>query len=227
MSNKISGHQPESYPLLGQENHLLALARSGHLNIPGNWLEKRPFLVDKVLYPLAALLFGFMAPFISAFLGLPLLLLVIFGPVAEESAAGQLVFLVGSFLPLFFLIWLWLWLFERRPLWTVGLERPFLKKYLRGLGVGLLMVAVAIAVLALFNLVVTETPIAGRLSLVSIGGALLIFFGLDGPRSSRRSFSAWFLASSDWVSLGFPGWCNCLFAFLCLITLIKPQCEHD
>ena len=74
MSENITGGMPEYNSLLAQENHLFTLARSGRLSLPQNWLEKYPVLFDKVLYPLAAILFGFAAPFLAAFLSLPLLL---------------------------------------------------------------------------------------------------------------------------------------------------------
>ena len=57
------------------------------------------------------------------------------------------------------------------------MERPLLKKYLRGLGIGMLMFLAAVIVLALLDLVVTETAVAGRLNLIALGGTLLIFLG--------------------------------------------------
>jgi len=221
MGENITGHQLENYSLLAQDNHLFVLARSGRLSLPQSWLEKQPVFFDKVLYPLAAILFGFVAPFLAAFLGLPLLLVVIIGPAVEESTVGQLLFLTGSFLPLFFLVWFWLWLFERRPLWTVGLERPFLRKYLRGLGIGLLMFIAAVIVLALLDLVVTETAAAGRLSLVSLGGILLIFMGWMVQGAAEEVLARGFLLpviGTRWGSLAGVLVSSLFFALLHLLN---------
>ena len=57
------------------------------------------------------------------------------------------------------------------------MERPILRRYVRGLVVGLIMFTAVIGFLALFDAVITETPLAGRFSLTAVAGALLIFCG--------------------------------------------------
>lgn len=223
MSENIIGHAPENNYLLAQDNHLFNLARSGRLSLPQGWLKKHPVLFNKVLYPLAAILFGFVAPFLASFLGLPLLLVVFVGPVAQESVAGQLVFLVGAFLPLFFLIWFWLWLFERRPLWTVGMERPFLRKYLRGLGIGLLMFVVAVMVLALLDSVVTETAVTGRLNLLAFGGTLLVFLGWMVQGAAEEVLARGFLLPLIGARWGAIAGILISSLFFALLHLLNPN----
>jgi hypothetical protein len=167
----------EERSLLSPDNHLFRLARIGHLRLPESWLLKRPVLFEKVLYPAIVLVFAYMVPFLSVILGLPLLAITYFIPDVRQTSLAQFLLLVGSFLPIFFLVWIWLWLFERRPLWTTGMERPFLKKYVRGLMAGLFMFTAVVALLAVLDSVVTETPLAERFSLVTLGGTLLIFLG--------------------------------------------------
>ena len=167
----------EEQPLLSPENQLFRLARSGHLRLPESWLLKRPVLFEKVLYPAIVLVFAYLAPFLSVILGLPLLAITYFVPDVRQTALAQFLLLVGSFLPIFFLVWIWLWLFERRPLWTTGMERPFLKKYVRGLLAGLFMFTAVVALLAVLDSVVTETSLAERFGLATLGATLLIFLG--------------------------------------------------
>jgi membrane protease YdiL (CAAX protease family) len=177
LSENNIGRLAANNSLLSQESHLFHLARTGHLRLPHSWLAKYPLLIDKALYPTALLLFAYLAPLLSAVLGFPLQAVALFLPGIQQSAAGLFLLLIASFLPLFFLVWLWLLIVEQRPLWTTGMERPLLRKYLRGLGVGLLMFTAAIIALALIDTVVTETAVAERLTPVAVGGTLLIFLG--------------------------------------------------
>ncbi len=163
--------------LVSPENHLFHLARTGRLRLPEAWLEKYPALIDKALYPAAALLFAYLAPLLSAVLGLPLQAAALLLPGIQQTAAGLFLLLIGSFLPLFFLVWLWLRVLEQRPLWTTGLERPFLRKYLRGLIIGLLVFTVAIIALALVDSVAAETTVPEPISLLTLGASALIFLG--------------------------------------------------
>lgn len=176
MRSETSDQVQAGHILLSKDNHLIQLADKGRLRLPGVSLANRPDLLNNIIYPIMTILFGFLVPFISALVGLPILLLTIVGPVAQDSAAGQAILLIGSFLPMFLLVWFWLWLFERRPFWTIGLERPFLKKYLRGLFVGLVMFASAVFILFALGMVETERPVAG-FNLISLVGAAVILVG--------------------------------------------------
>ena len=162
--------------LLAPDNPLFNLARSGQLRLPQSWLEKRPVLINKILYPLAVLLFAFLAPQISAVLGLPLMII---GFTLDESQPdlGFALILIGSFLPLFFLVWLWLRVVEQRPLWTTGMTRPVAKPYLRGLGIGLLFFVSAVLLLGLFGFLEIENTSQNHSIWMTLGGTFLVLLG--------------------------------------------------
>ncbi len=99
-----------------------------------------------------------------------------------DTALEQVIFLVLIFAPIFLLLWAWLAFYEKRPFWTLGLERAGAAwKYLRGLLVGLLMFAASIGILALFGFIAIEdNPQQG---LAALGGVLFVFLGwtVQGP----------------------------------------------
>lgn len=162
--------------LLAPDNSLFDLARTGRLRLPQSWLEKRPRLINKILYPLVVLLFAFLAPQLAAVLGLPLTILG-FNLNNSQPDLGFALILIGSFLPIFFLIWLWLRVVEQRPLWTTGMTRPVMKPYLRGLGLGMLLFASAVLLLALLGFLEIESTNPGRGLWITLGGTMLVLFG--------------------------------------------------
>jgi membrane protease YdiL (CAAX protease family) len=95
-----------------------------------------------------------------------------------DTALEQTVMLVLSFGPIFLILWGWLALVEKRPLWTIGLERAAAgKKYLRGLLIGLVMFAAAIGLSALLGFISFETGNPQQQGLTALGGILLVFLG--------------------------------------------------
>ena len=162
--------------LSSPHNPLFVMARAGHLRLPKEWLEQRPVLIDKILYPLIVLLFAFLVPQISAIIGLPLTA-VAFGLSDSQPDLSFTLILVGSFLPIFFLIWLWLGIVERRPLWTTGLRPPILKPYLRGLLIGLLLFGTTVLFLGGFGFLEVENSNAQQAAWITIGGTVLVFCG--------------------------------------------------
>ncbi len=90
------------------------------------------------------------------------------------SSGQQTVLLISSFLPIFFIVWLCLRLFENRGLASIGMQIPqFLGHYLRGVVVGLLMFgSVALPMWAL-GLAELEAPFSSSV----IGGSLLLLVG--------------------------------------------------
>ena len=162
--------------LMAPDNPLFNFARTGRLRLPQSWLVKRPVLINKILYPLAVILFAFVAPQISAVLGLPLTILG-FNLNDSQPDLGLALILTGSFLPLFFLIWLWLRLVEQRPLWTTGLTRPVMRPYLRGLGIGLLLFTTAVCLLGLFGFLETESTNQGSELWITLGGTVVVLLG--------------------------------------------------
>lgn len=146
-----------SNKLLAPDNHLFTLARAGRLRLPNNLSDRARKNVDDVFYPLLVLLFGLITPLLIGILLLPfvaLLLLLRQVGLAPSLGAEVTLFLalLGSFLPFYPLVWAWLRLFERRPLWTAGLEWPgWAAKYGRGLLIGLLMFAAVTTILLLLG----------------------------------------------------------------------------
>lgn len=101
-----------------------------------------------------------------------------------NTALEQLLFLVLSFGPIFLLLWGWLALVEKRPLWTIGLEwSGAWQKYLRGLLVGLVMFVAAIGISAAFGYIAVEEGDPQQQGLAALGGVLLVFLGwtVQGP----------------------------------------------
>lgn len=166
-----------SNSLLSSENHLLQLAKQRNLRWPNK---------IRWAYPFAVLLYALLAPFVGQLIILvPLLIIlallgqpvdVLLNPTADSVTMSAV--LVVSFVPVFAAVWLWLKLFERRPLWTVGLENyDGLRRYFRGLAVGLLMFSAAVGVMLLLGYTTVEPataePAVGPLLL----GLAAIFVG--------------------------------------------------
>ena len=159
------------------ENQLFVLARSGKLIFPKFIpASTRPF-IERWVYPLAALVFAFFVPILSSLLGLPLMILGRGLPGIPGDGQGLFLFLVAGFLPIFVLIWVWLYVFEGRSLGSTGLQRPFWVKYLRGLLVGVLMIAVVMGMLAAFGYMSLETAVTVPMLTTALLPALLLFLG--------------------------------------------------
>jgi hypothetical protein len=162
--------------LLSPDNKLFELARSGQLRLPQSWLENRPVLIGKILYPLLVIVVAYLIPQLAVVLGLPL---VIPGFNATESRPdlGFALILTGSFLPIFVLVWLWLWAAEQRSLRTTGMIRPVVRPYLRGLGLGLLLFGSAVILLGMLGFLDVENSSQGQGLLFTLGGTLLVLLG--------------------------------------------------
>ena len=133
-------------------------------------------------YGMAVTGYSFTAVILSQLTLLPIFLLYAFtrpnitldNLLAPSSAIDLTIQLIGGFLPLFFFVWLWLIIFERRGLRSVGMGREnAIWQYGRGLLVGLLMFGGVVLILAILGFVTIEQPF----SLASTGGALLLFLG--------------------------------------------------
>ena len=118
-------------------------------------------------------------------IGLPLVLLM---PGRGDSAAdgqspalsgllqGLLLTLVSGGMIL--LVWLWVRLYEKRGLATLGLEQDgALCRYGRGLLIGLLTFAGAVGLMALLGFVMPEASDPRRVGLAALGGVLLVIPG--------------------------------------------------
>ncbi len=174
-------------PLFNSNNHLLELARSG---------RRLPHIILTIVL---AFVIVFAAQITGGILAL-LLILGITGVTSglpsldnpetlvnvlmPDTALEQTILLIFAFGPIFLILWAWLALFEKRPLWTVGMEKSgALTKYLRGLLVGLLMFAAAIGISAMFGYIAIEAGNPQQQGMAALGGVLLVFVGwtVQGP----------------------------------------------
>jgi membrane protease YdiL (CAAX protease family) len=104
--------------------------------------------------------------------------------ILPDTALEQTLFLILLFMPMFLIIWVWLALFEKRPLWTIGLKGAGgWQKYLRGLLVGLLMFGASIGISAALGYIALEGVSPQPQGLTALGGVLLVFLGwtVQGP----------------------------------------------
>jgi membrane protease YdiL (CAAX protease family) len=170
--------------LLSSDNHLYQLARLGRLRLPKSTSEKTRRLFNRVIYPIAVVIFGFVTPILAGLFLVPFLLILWFSQGDDAlldtvaNSGDSVIFLFLGFAPIYLMVWLWLWLFERRQLWTAGLEWPgWLAKYLRGWLVGFLMFSASVAILAALGYVATESTNPGAGRALAIGTALLIVMG--------------------------------------------------
>jgi membrane protease YdiL (CAAX protease family) len=167
--------------LLDSGNHLFELARSG---------QRLPHLI-------LAIVLGFVFVIVSQLVGgIPAALIVMALSMAEASqpaldnvegmmamltpdtALEQVIFLILAFGPIFLILWVWLALYEKRRLRTIGLEiQGAVQKYLRGLVIGLLMFSAAVGISALFGFVAFERGDPQQQGLVVLGSVLFVFAG--------------------------------------------------
>ncbi len=175
--------------LFSSNNHLLQLARSGY-RLPGS-LQKYASALDKI-YPVIALVlavvFIFVAQIgggIAAFLiliplslwrsgHLPTLNSLLTPATGLESA----ILLIFTFGPIFLVVWAWIFLFEKRAPWTIGLEKRYaLRNYLRGLLVGLATFGASVGILAALGYVAFEQGDPRKQGLAALGSVVIIFAG--------------------------------------------------
>ena len=161
--------------LINSSNHLFELAREGELRLSG-WPAR--------LYPLLAVLYGLFSPLLgSVFAAIPVgILIFLMGRDTFEtgglysSAFGLTAILILGFGPIYFLIRFWLYVFERRSLWTLGLEsQGWLSRYLRGGGWGLVMICISMGVPALLGF--STYDVGGGSLLWMVGTALGVLLG--------------------------------------------------
>ena len=166
--------------ILDPKNHLFQLARSG---------QRLPHIILAIVMSFA---FVFAAQFSGGTLAI-IINLLLSGAIADfqtadpdallelllpSTALEQTIYLILAFGPIFLLLWGWLALYEKRPFWTIGLERAGgLLKYSRGLLVGLVMFTASIGISAALGYIALEEGDPQQQGLVALGGVLLVFFG--------------------------------------------------
>ena len=103
---------------------------------------------------------------------------VLMALIMPDTALEQAIFLILAFGPIFILLWAWMALFEKRPFWTMGVEKlGWWVKYLRGLLVGLIMFVAAIGISALFGYIAFEQGDPQQQGVYALAGVLLVLLG--------------------------------------------------
>ncbi len=164
--------------LLNPDNHLFNLTRQGQR------------LPHPLLAIVLAIVFFIGAQFIGGFSALGLNALLSRGQaeptnlLSPHTALEQTVFLILIFGPIYLIVWGWLALFEKRPFWTIGLERAGGGlKVLRGFLVGLVMFVASVGISAAFGYVAWEEGPSHKQGLTALSGVLLVLVGwmVQGP----------------------------------------------
>lgn len=88
------------------------------------------------------------------------------------------IFLVFSFIFMYFILWAWLKFFEKRPFYTLGYElKDAVKQYARGFIFGMLMFVGAVSILGAFGSVAFELGDSSKQGVAAIGGVILVLIG--------------------------------------------------
>jgi hypothetical protein len=122
------------------------------------------------------------------------------------TALDQTIFLVLAFGPIFLIVWAWLAAFEKRPFWTLGLERAgALKKYGRGLLIGLVLFGGAVGVSAMLGHMAVEPPDSQAQGLAALGGVLLVLLGWMVQGAAEEALTRGWMLPVLGARYG-PGW---------------------
>jgi membrane protease YdiL (CAAX protease family) len=103
-------------------------------------------------------------------------------PVLEGGV--QTLLLIALYLPIALLVWGWVAIYEKRPFWTLGLEKVgALWKYGRGVLVGVAMFVAVVGLLLIPGYVAPEQGDAGMQGMAALGGVLIAYIGwtIQGP----------------------------------------------
>lgn len=167
--------------LFSPSHHLLQLARTG---------KRLPHILLSL--PMSVV-FVFAAQFSGGVLAVMLIALLslddlraasqdnpdrLVGALMPNTGLEQAIFLIFAFGPIFLFLWLWLALFEKRPFWTLGLEKEgALFKYGRGFVVGLAMFVGAVAISGALGFMQFEVGGPQLSGLPALGGVVLVLLG--------------------------------------------------
>ena len=166
--------------ILNPQNHLFELARTG---------QRLPHIALAVVM---SLVFILLSQFSGGVLALIIILLLsfsdgsvsfdnpdtLFESLLPNTAIEQTIFLVLAFGPIFFIVWGWLVLFEKRPFWTIGLEWPgAMRKYLAGFIIGVVMFALAIGLSAGFGYIAFEQGDPQQQGVAALAAVILVLIG--------------------------------------------------
>jgi len=217
--------------VLNKQNRLFVLARQGELNVP-KFRSIRLQGIWEFFYPLFVFFYAGIIPLLSSFCAAPIIVLniaiygfsseIINNPVYSDSPLVTSMFLVFSFLPIFLFVWGWLIVFERRMFWTTGMERDgILRKYVRGAIVGILMIALPVALLLIFGMFQFESDPKTWEGWNALPGVLILLAGWLVQGAAEESLTRGFLLPIFGIRLN-PFWgiiiSSLLFAVLHLFN---------
>jgi membrane protease YdiL (CAAX protease family) len=224
--------QTQSPGLFSSENQLLQLTKRGsrggiaHLHLPGFLSPHTRAIIDRWIYPWLALIFAWLSPIIVGILvAIPMLLLFMLSGANLEDFVTDMgalptgpanlyltLTLLLSFAPIYFLIWGWLLLWERRHLWTTGLERGgAVWKYLRGFLLGVLMLGGSVGLAAITGVDLQqvldskpEEAALGTSMLLALVGVFIVLPAWLVQGGAEEVFSRGFLLPIFGVRYGTP-----------------------
>lgn len=156
------------------ESPLLTMARSGRAR--GAWYAVLTACMVLPIALLAQLPLGITAAIIG---------FLVYGSQAitellqlTSTIPGLLVTLIAGFLPIYFLCWLWVWAFERRSYWSLGLPKArAVGRYATGALVGLVMFAASVALVGAPGMLTFEAESGGLRGLAAFAPIALILVG--------------------------------------------------
>lgn len=167
--------------LLANQNHLYDLARRNGLRLPGGFSETARSWIER-LYPLLAIALSLVTPFVAGLFALvPILVLMAVENISQPGSVSPnlklLVELLSSFLPIYFIIWIWVLIAEKRHLWTLGFEKPGAgRKFITGGLLGVSLFSAAVGLMALFGDVRLAAP-PKALGFAEMGGVIMLIAG--------------------------------------------------
>ena len=108
-------------------------------------------------------------------------------PTTVQGAIQLITMLIASFGATLLILWLWLHFYEKRPFWTIGLERAGAPQKLgRGFIVGILMFAASVLLMALFGFVAIESGDPQKQGLSVLLPVLLTLIGWSVQASTEE-----------------------------------------
>jgi len=179
------GNRKMNNPMLSKDNILFRMARQGNLRLPRNTSPKLILLLDRI-YPILAALFCLSLPVLTS-IPVSVLAIGIWLTVSPEVPLDLILygdnyrlalFLSISFFPVFIIQWIWLHIVEQRPLRSLGLQPDsWLRRYVRGLLLGFLMISISVGLPASLGLYTLPTDVAIKQNWLSLLGILAALIG--------------------------------------------------
>lgn len=174
------------------QHHLLNLAKTGRLRLPGS-LSARAYKIADRLYPLLAVFFTIALPFLASIPSICFILALapisgisvftLTGSGGEMDPIQLAIVLIAAFAPYIPGTWVWVWICERRRISSLGLEAQVAgPQFIRGLLLGCGLLGASVALSAIFGQVQFERPLDAANPLQGAGTAILLLaaWGVQG-----------------------------------------------